>query len=512
MTRVYVPLDSFAVAMGADELASRLTAHGAEVIRNGSRGLAWAEPLVEVETGGQRLAYGPLTPEGLDELLAAGLLTGGVRDHPLCLGEIDSHPYLAPQQRLVFDRCGLGAPLEISDFNALETALGSSPDELIAMIEASGLRGRGGAGFPAHIKWRTVADTPADQRFIVCNADEGDSGTFADRMLLEGDPFRLIEGMIIAGYATGASKGFVYLRSEYPIARGIFERALSIACRRGLLGEDVLGSGFQFDIELFNGAGAYICGEETSLLESLEGKRGQVRSKPPVPAVAGLFGEPTLVHNVVSLASVPAIVAMGGQSYGALGVGASSGTMPFQLSGNIKRGGLIELPFGISLRAIVEEFGGGTLSGRPLKAVQIGGPLGAYLSESELDKPLTYEAMTGIGAGIGHGGVVVFDDSVDLAEQARFAFEFCEVESCGKCTPCRIGSVRGKELLDSFDRGVTKQQLALVRDLCEVMEKASLCQMGGMIPIPVLSAMDRFPEDFRGSLIETVESSGVVES
>jgi formate dehydrogenase iron-sulfur subunit len=512
MTRVFVPLDSFAVAMGADDLAGRLTAEGAEVIRNGSRGMAWAEPLVEVETGGQRLAYGPVTPDGLDELLAAGLLTGGVRDHPLCLGEIDSHPYLASQQRLVFDRCGLGAPLEISDFSALEAALGSSPDELIAMIEASGLRGRGGAGFPAHIKWRTVADTAAEQRYIVCNADEGDSGTFADRMLMEGDPFRLIEGMVIAGYATGASRGYVYLRSEYPIARGIFERALTIAYRHGLLGEDVLGSGFQFDIELFDGAGAYICGEETALLESLEGKRGQVRSKPPVPAVAGLFGQPTLVHNVVSLASVPPIVAMGGQAYGALGVGASSGTMPFQLSGNISRGGLIELPFGVSLRRIVEEFGGGTLSGRPLKAVQIGGPLGAYLSESELDQPLTYEAMAGIGAGIGHGGMVVFDDSVDLAEQARFAFEFCEVESCGKCTPCRIGSVRGKELLDSFDQGVTKQNLALVRDLCEVMEKASLCQMGGMIPIPVLSALERFPEDFRGSLIETIESSEAVES
>jgi formate dehydrogenase iron-sulfur subunit len=351
-----------------------------------------------------------------------------------------------------------------------------------------------------------VASTAADQRYVVCNADEGDSGTFADRMLMEGDPFRLIEGMVIAGYATGASHGVVYLRSEYPIARAIFEQALALAYERNLLGKNVLGSGFQFDLELFLGAGAYICGEETSMLESLEGKRGQIRSKPPVPAIAGLFAKPTLVHNVVSLGSVPAIVSMGGEAYRDLGVGPSCGTMPFQLSGNVKRGGLIEVPFGVSIRTIVEDYGGGTLSGRPMKAIQIGGPLGAYLSEDELDYPLTYEAMADIGAGIGHGGLVVFDDTVDLAEQAQYAFEFCEVESCGKCTPCRIGSVRGKELLQSFRSGrSSNRELTLIRELCEVMDRASLCQMGGMTPIPVLSAMDRFPEDFRGSLIETME-------
>jgi formate dehydrogenase iron-sulfur subunit len=497
--RIFVPGDSFAVAMGADSLAAAFADAGAEVARNGSRGLAWLEPLVEVETANGRVAFGPVTPEHLDGLVRAGLLSGGAQDHALFLGDIESQPFLASQHRLVFERCGLDEPLALRDFSATEAALRASPDALVSVIEASGLRGRGGAGFPAHIKWRTVADTESDQRYVICNADEGDSGTFADRMLMEGDPFRLIEGMVIAGYATGATRGIIYLRSEYPNAREVLEAAVGLAYEEGLLGRRVLGRSVSFDLELFVGAGAYICGEETSLLESLEGKRGQIRAKPPVPAVAGLFDKPTLVHNVVSLASVPNIVLMGGAAYGALGVGRSCGTMPFQLAGNVKRGGLIELPFGVTLRTVVEDYGGGTVSGRPVRAVQVGGPLGAYLSDEELDTPLTYEALAGLGAGIGHGGIVVFDDTVNLAQQAEFAFEFCERESCGKCTPCRIGSVRGKELVRALRRGGNADTLLLIRDLCEVMERASLCQMGGMTPIPVLSAMDRFSEDFETS-------------
>jgi len=411
---------------------------------------------------------------------------------------ISGNPDAAPTEivetdnRLIFNRCGRVDPLDFDAYRAdggFSTAPTSSAS-VLAEIRSSGLRGRGGAGFPAHIKWQTVADQPKSQKYIVCNADEGDSGTFADRLIMEGDPFLLIEGMAVAAGAVGASKGFIYLRSEYPEAASILAEALQIARREGALNEI-------FDIELFIGAGAYICGEETSLLESLEGKRGIIRTKPPLPAIEGLFGKPTLVHNVITLCSVPWIIKNGGDAYRRFGVGDSTGTMPFQLSGNVKWGGLVELPFGMPLGEFIDEYGGGTRSGRPVKAVQIGGPLGAYLSAEHLGTPLTYEAMSNIGAGIGHGGIVVFDDTVDLVEQARYAFAFCEHESCGKCTPCRIGSVRGRELMENIqESGCTKEKLILVKDLCEVMEKTSLCQMGGMTPIPVESAIRHFPGDF----------------
>ena len=496
MTTVFVPLDSSAVAAGADAVAGAFEAAGARVVRNGSRGLAWAEPLVEIAAAdGARLAF-----RNVEASIAPAILRQR-ETHPSCLGEVASLEGLREQTRTVFDRCGEDDPLALPKTTVLESCLGDEPLALLAAIEASGLRGRGGAGFPAHIKWRTVLETPAEQKYLVCNADEGDSGTFADRLLLEGDPYRLIEGMTLAALATGATRGFIYLRSEYPIAARILQDALAAAYAAGVLGDDILGSGRAFHLELFMGAGAYICGEETSLLESLEGKRGEIRAKPPVPAISGLFGQPTLVHNVISFASVPAILREGGAWYAALGVGASTGTMPFQLAGNVLRGGLVEVPFGVTLGDLVDGYGGGTRSGRPVRAVQIGGPLGAYLGADDLDAPLTYEAMAERGAGIGHGGVVVFDDSVDLAEQARYAFAFCAVESCGKCTPCRIGSVRGKETMDAVlaARAAgenTAEKLALVEDLCEVMEAASLCQMGGMTPIPVTSALRRFPEDF----------------
>ena len=498
MTTAYVPLDSVAVAMDADAIAEQLMRAGVTVVRNGSHGLAWLEPLIEVENDNERIAYGPVSPDTVAGLITDGVLHHHVTRHPLCRGPIDNHDFLKSQHRLVFDRIGHDSPLGIPDLTDVLQALATPPDVLIDMIETSGLRGRGGAGFPAHIKWRTVRETDAPSKYLVCNADEGDSGTFADRLLLEGDPFRLIEGMVIAGYATGANHGVVYLRSEYPIAETIFEQALEVAREHNLIGPKVLGSDFDFDLELFVGAGAYICGEETSLLESLEGRRGQIRVKPPVPAISGLLSMPTLVHNVISFASVPAIVRLGGDVYRDLGVAPSSGTMSFQLAGNIKRGGLIEVPFGITLREMVEGYGHGTLSGRPFKTLQIGGPLGAYLSQRELDIELTYEAMADIGAGIGHGGMVIFDDTVDLAEQARYAFEFCELESCGKCTPCRIGSVRGKETMEQIISGrASDQEFNMIDDLCEVMDRTSLCQMGGMTPIPVRSAMERFPGDFR---------------
>lgn len=458
------------------------------------------------------IALGESTPDNeiaLESVYCLGhcangpaLLIDGVVCTNLSSSDVDSlisdSPGAAPTEivetnnRLIFNRCGRVDPLDFDGYcsDGGFSAEPTSAESVLAELRSSGLRGRGGAGFPAHIKWQTVADQSENQKYIVCNADEGDSGTFADRLIMEGDPFLLIEGMAIAASAVGASKGFIYLRSEYPEAACILTEALQIARHEGAL-NDI------FDIELFIGAGAYICGEETSLLESLEGKRGIVRAKPPLPAIEGLFGKPTLVHNVITLCSVPWIIKNGGDAYRQLGVGDSTGTMPFQLSGNVKRGGLVELPFGMPLGEFIETYGGGTRSGRPMKAVQVGGPLGAYLSVEQLNTPLTYEAMAAIGAGIGHGGIVVFDDTVDLIEQARYAFAFCEHESCGKCTPCRIGSVRGRELIEDIQaRGCTKEKLILVKDLCEVMEKTSLCQMGGMTPIPVTSAIRHFPGDF----------------
>lgn len=501
---LHISDDSFARALGSESVEFALKTHGIEPIRTGSLGLAWLEPVVQLRNSDHRLIteFTNVSVEDVPGIVALLSSTQKPRNGSSPTSDpaepsVSSHPFYTKQHRLVFDRAGVRPPLQLPPFELLENLLDQDPNQIIAGMETSWLRGRGGAGFPAFIKWRTVADTPADQKYVVCNADEGDSGTFSDRMLMEGDPFKLIEGMIIAGYATGATQGFIYLRSEYPVAKEYLDQALEIAYAENLLGKNVLNSNFSFDIEMLIGAGAYICGEETSLLESLEGKRGQIKVKPPVPAIAGLFEKPTLVHNVISLAAVPGIFEIGPDAYAQLGVGKSTGTMPFQISGNVKQGGLIELPFGHTVNELVYNYGSGTASGRPVRTVQIGGPLGAYLSESEFDTPLTYEAMAEIGAGIGHGGLVVFDDTVDLKEQAEYAFEFCEIESCGKCTPCRIGSVRGKEALRQFSsNNVDARTFVVIEELCEVMEKASLCQMGGMTPIPVRSAIQKFPEDF----------------
>ena len=506
-TRVFIPRDSSALAAGAEKTAQALAREartrdaGIEIVRTGSRGLYFLEPLIEVETAAGRVGYGPVSASDAASLFDAGFLAGGA--HPKALGRVDEIPWLARQQRLVFARCGVVDPLSADDYRAhggfrgLEQAIALGPQATIEQVLASGLRGRGGAGFPTGVKWRTVAGAPADQKYVVCNADEGDSGTFADRMLMEGDPFLLIEGMAIAGFAVGATRGYVYVRSEYPHAFDVFQRACERARACGLLGPSVLGSGHAFDIETRLGAGAYICGEETSLLESLEGKRGQIRPKPPLPAIAGLFGKPTVINNVLSFASTPWIMEHGAKAYADYGVGRSTGTQPFQLAGNVKHGGLVERAFGLTIRELVEGFGGGTRSGRPVRAVQVGGPLGAYFPASLLDTPLDYESMAAAQGMLGHGGVVVFDDTVDMAKQARFAFHFCARESCGKCTPCRIGSTRGAETVDKIVAGVNRQKnVELLRDLCEVMIDGSLCALGGLTPLPVKSALDHFPEDF----------------
>ena len=501
MTTVWVPCDAAAVALGADAVADAIATAGVTVRRNGSRGMLWLEPLVEVETERGRVGYANITePE------VGPLLDGALDDTERCVGVVDEHDWLTRQHRVSFARVGVIEPTDLAAYRehgglaGLQRALSLTPEQVVAEVTASGLRGRGGAGFPAGVKWETVRTASADLKFVCCNADEGDSGTFADRMLIEGDPFTLIEGMTIAAVAVGATEGYVYLRSEYPHAVRTLRRAIDIAYAHGVLGESVLGSGRSFDLDVRVGAGAYICGEETSMLESLEGKRGEVRAKPPIPAIEGLFGRPTVVNNVLTLGAVPMVLADGGEAYAALGVGRSRGTSVFQLAGNVARGGIVETDFGVSLGALVEDFGGGTASGRPVKAVQVGGPLGAYLPPSRFDLPMDYEAFADAGAMVGHGGLVVWDDTMDASAMARFAMEFCAKESCGKCTPCRIGSIRGVEVIDRIraapDDGVRRTQLVLLEDLCTTMTKGSLCAMGGLTPMPVRSALEHFPEDF----------------
>lgn len=504
---IYVPRETAAVSLGADEIAVAIAArtHKAnteiKLVRNGSRGMSWLEPLIEVEGADGRIAYGPVNPEDIDGLFAADFVHGG--EHELRLGLTTEIPYLKNQERWTFRRCGLIDPLSVNDYEAhggftgFRKALQIGVEKTLQEVKTSGLRGRGGAGFPTGIKWQTVADCAAKQKYIACNADEGDSGTFSDRILMESDPYTLIEGMLIAGFTVGASKGYIYLRSEYPLTHKIMLKALFHARESGWLGKNIRDSGFDFDIELHLGAGSYVCGEETAMLESLEGKAGVIRYKPPLPAIEGLFGKPTVVNNVVTLATIPDIVALGGDSYEAYGVGRSRGTLAFQLAGNIKRGGLVEKAFGLTLRQLIEDWGGGTASGRAIRAVQIGGPLGAYFAEQHLDTPLDYEAFAAVGGMIGHGGIVVFDDTVDMAAQARFAMEFCAIESCGKCTPCRIGSVRGVEVLDRILNNENRDEnLNLLNDLCDTMIDGSLCAMGGMTPFPVRSAVKYFAEDF----------------
>ena len=507
MIRIFVPRDSAARSIGSDEVAAAIEAGlrdrgiSAEIVRNGSRGMLWLEPLVEVETAVGRVGYGPVALRDIAGLLDAGLAEGA--DHALSLGLVDQIDWLASQQRVTFARVGIIDPLDLDDYRAhgglrgLTRAIEIPQQEAVADVLASGLRGRGGAGFPAGIKWRTVLEAEGDQKYICCNADEGDSGTFADRMLMEGDPFTLLEGMAIAGIATGATQGLIYVRSEYPDAIATLRTAIDIAHVDGWLGPDVMGSGRAFDIRVVEGAGSYVCGEETAMLESLEGKRGMVRPKPPIPALQGLFGKPTLVNNVLTLAAVPGIIADGAAAYQALGMDRSRGTQVFQLAGNIARGGIVEVAFGVTLGELVEGYGGGTRSGRPLRAVQVGGPLGAYFPADTLDVPMDYEALAAAGGLLGHGGIVVFDVSVDMAAQARFAMEFCAAESCGKCTPCRVGSTRGVEVIDKITAGVDRERnLVLLEDLCTTMTDGSLCAMGGLTPLPVRSALAHFPEDF----------------
>ena len=479
--RVFVPQDSISIALGADLIANKIVQSGHEIIRNSSRGLHFLEVLIEVEIDGARHCFGPISTNEIDDLIANNF----TKSHPKYLGIVDELKLIKAQNRFSFAKCGINDPLDFDGYltlgggKALEKAKAIGAQKTIDEIKSSGLRGRGGAGFPAAIKWQTVKDAQSNQKYIICNADEGDSGNFADRAYMEGDPFGLIEAMAIAGFALGASKGYIYVRSEYPIAIKILKAAIEIAKQRGLLEN--------FDLEVFVGAGAYVCGEETALLESIEGKRGMVRAKPPIPALEGLFGKPTLVNNVLTFAAIAPIILNGGVHYAGFGTGRSLGTIPIQLSGNIKNGGYYELPFGMTLRELIYDIGGGIKSGREFGAVQIGGPLGAYFTAENLDLIFDYEILAQAGGILGHGSLVVFDDTIDFLKMARFAFEFCAHESCGKCTPCRIGSTRGVETMDRIIAG--ENQYELVDDLCETMKFGSLCALGGFTPYPVQSAI-----------------------
>lgn len=506
-TTIYISGDSTAISIGANRTAAAVVKEAAQrgieinLVRNGSRGLYWLEPLVEVVVNNERVAYGAVNPSDVAGLFDADFIHGG--QHSLSLGAVEEIPYFKRQQRLTFARVGITDPISLDDYLAhdgyrgLKNALASSPADIVKQVTDSGLRGRGGAAFPTGIKWNTVLNTPSEQKYIICNADEGDSGTFSDRMIMEGDPFVLIEGMTIAGLAVGANQGYIYLRIEYPHAHKALNAAIAKAYEAGYLGDNIQGSGKAFDLEVRLGAGAYVCGEETSLMESLEGKRGLVRFKPPLPAISGLFGKPTVVNNVISLASVPVILDKGGEYYRDFGMGRSRGTLPLQLAGNLKHTGLVEIGFGLTLRELLYDFGGGSASGRPIKAVQVGGPLGAFVPESQFDTPLDYEAFAANWTVLGHGGVVAFDDTANMAEMARYAMEFCATESCGKCTPCRIGSTRGYEVMDDIINNVDREKnIVLLRSLCDTLLNGSLCALGGMTPYPVLSALNHFPEDF----------------
>ena len=516
MIKIFVPIDDAACSVGANEVAHEIQSEAKKrnieinLVRNGSRGMLWLEPLVEVELNNKRFGFGPILPENVKELFDQDFLNN--KESKFSLGEVEEIEWFKNQTRITFQRVGKIDPLSLEDYEkngglvGLKKALNLASAEIVNEVTESGLRGRGGAGFPAGIKWKTVLNTTSDQKYVCCNADEGDSGTFADRMLMEGDPFTLIEGMTIAAIATGATKGFIYIRSEYPAAIKTMTKAIEIALKNNLLGKNILNSGKEFNIEIRVGAGSYVCGEETAMLESLEGKRGVVRAKPPLPAIEGLFGKPTIINNVLTLASVPMVLAQGANFYKSLGTEKSKGTQVFQLAGNIKQGGIFETAFGITLNELVNKYGKGTLTGKKIKAVQVGGPLGAYLSENKFDTAMDYESLAMVGGMLGHGGVVVFDDTVDMSQQARFAMEFCAEESCGKCTPCRIGSIRGVEVIDKIVKGENKaENVHLLLDLLDVMADGSLCAMGGLTPLPVRSALENFPEDF--SLISSQVSA-----
>jgi formate dehydrogenase iron-sulfur subunit len=495
-TRLYLSNDTSSQAVGAGHLAEQLRKRtDVEIIRTSSRGAFFLEPMIERDSPVGRVAWYNVVPEDLSHIVAG---TGGT--------PVDALPYFTKQTRHTFSNFGITEPLALDayqsrgGFKGLEAARVMGAEAIIHELKVSRLRGRGGAAFPVWTKWEAALRAAGKEKYVVVNADEGDAGTYCDRMVMEGDPFRLIEGMLICAHVIGAAKGYIYCRQQYRAAA----RAIRIAVEKvAELGLSKLNDRM-FSIEVVLGAGSYVCGEETALLESLEGRRGVVRVKPPYPAVSGLYGRPTIVSNVLTFATVPTILTKGGAWYVSLGTEQSRGTIALQVGGRVKQPGLVEIPFGMTLRQVFDQFGGGMADGARLKAVQVGGPLGSLFPESKLDIPICYDAFAEAGAILGHGGIVIYDDETDMVDLARHFMAFTADESCGKCTPCRIGSVRGREILERVQAGgASEEDLALLSDLGETMKTASLCALGGRAPYPILTAIEHFPDEFRNKLSPT---------
>ncbi len=505
MIDVYISADMSSRSIGARDVENTLRSEQERrgdfrVVTTGSRGAFFLEPLIEVATAHGRVGYANVNASDVAALLEQGLLEGAAIA-PFSIGVVTEHPFFKGQQRITFQRCGV---IETGSIEAYENASGYAglrralselgPAAIIDQVKRSGLRGRGGAAFPTGIKWQTVADIVSLKKYVVANGDEGDPGTYADRMLMEGDPFALLEGMTICARAVGAQQGYIYIRAEYPRAQAVMKQAVQSARDAGYLGASILDSGFAFDVDVRSGAGAYVCGEETALLESLEGKRGMVRPKPPYPAISGLFGQPTVINNVTTLATIPSIIVDGGDQYGSIGAGRSRGTIPLQLAGSLRTPGLVEVPFGVTLREVINTYGGGVPEGHQLLAVQVGGPLGDLMPDSGLDLPIDFDAFSAAGSMLGHGGVVVYDERTNPLQLAHRLMAYVAHESCGKCAPCRLGSQRAAEILDAMRRGETQpDDVQLIDDIAFAMRGSSLCALGMMAPTPVLSAIQRFP-------------------
>jgi NADH:ubiquinone oxidoreductase subunit F (NADH-binding)/(2Fe-2S) ferredoxin len=528
---IYVGAGSCGLAAGAGELLESVGTYLAErrldakVVEVGCIGPCYLEPLLDIQLPGRpRLSYGNITPalavKTLDAVLSgevpkahllghlgdgayAGDQTGGAGDG---VPRFADHPMLAHQVRIALRNCGIIDPEDVDHYlarggySAIEQCLGISWQDVVDLVKRSGLRGRGGAGFPTWQKWTYCRQTESDQRYLVCNADEGDPGAFMNRSLIEGDPHAVLEGMLIAAYAIGASRGFIYIRAEYPLAVRRLRSAITAMRKLGLLGDDILGSGFSFDIAIKEGAGAFVCGEETALIASIEGRRGMPRTRPPFPAVSGLWGKPTIINNVETLATLPAIVSNGAGWYAGFGTASSKGTKAFSLVGKVRRTGLIEVPFGITLRTVIYDIGGGLA--KDFKAVQTGGPSGGCLGEEFLDTPIDYENLAAAGSIMGSGGLIVIDRDTCVVDTARYFLSFTQAESCGKCVPCRVGTRHLVGILDSICEG--KGELAdldRLERLAQVVQSSSLCALGQTAPNPALSAL----KYFRGEFVEHIQ-------
>lgn len=513
---IRVGLASCGVAAGGrdvyDTLSSKLLQRGlnVELRETGCMGMCYNEVLIEVASpSGGRVFYKHVTPEKVDRLVEEHLI-GGQAVAEWAIPEDEINNFLFKQTRIVLRNCGIIAPESIDDYlavdgyKALEKVLYSkSPQEVIAEVTKSGLRGRGGAGFPTGVKWNFARKSPSSQKYIICNADEGDPGAFMDRSVLESDPHSVLEGMLIAGYAINASESYIYVRAEYPLAIRRLEIALAQAKEKGFIGESILGSNFDFEIKIRQGAGAFVCGEETALMMSIEGRRGMPRFRPPFPAQSGLWGKPTNINNVETLASVPWIILHGADAYSKYGTEKSKGTKVFALAGKVARGGLVEVPMGITLREIVFDIGGGTSSGLEFKAIQIGGPSGGIIPASLADTPVDYESVTRTGAIMGSGGLIVMDEATCMVDMAKFFLNFTQNESCGKCTFCRIGTLRIFEILERISNGEGKEgDLELLEQLAESVKSASLCGLGQTAPNPVLTTIRYFRNEYEAHIYE----------